>query len=208
MVCITASDAVRYRTATRKNLLQLEPAQQKEKLRSIYTGQHCAPSPRAVEFCSEWNIRLYRLTSQLFPFSDDPVGEEPARRAFPQIYDAPASALAEAAFVWCCTLTGLLCLDFSSPQVIENSVKILLNHARASWICWRGRARPGPVMNIHGGKGRACGAIGELDRAICAPQVFSRLALENDEYSYGADEILEICQGRRASLWFLTRTII
>ncbi len=75
LVCITASDAVRYRTTTRKNLLQLEPAQQKEKLRSIYTD-NITRLQKAADFCAKWKIRLYRLTSQLFPFSDDPAGED------------------------------------------------------------------------------------------------------------------------------------
>ncbi len=36
LVCITASDAVRYRALTRKRLLQFDDAEQKRMLRELY----------------------------------------------------------------------------------------------------------------------------------------------------------------------------
>ena len=38
LVCITASQAVRFRTLTRKRFLQFSPLQQEETLRNLYAG--------------------------------------------------------------------------------------------------------------------------------------------------------------------------
>jgi hypothetical protein len=87
-------------------------------------------------------------------------------------------------------------LSSDSPQVVANSLKILATHAkvmdylaqpRSSWA----------LMNVHGGKGdrseQLIKAIDELPDAIRL-----RLTLENDEYTYSAQKILEVC--RRANV--------
>jgi UV DNA damage endonuclease len=74
LVCITASDAVRYRTITRKRLLQLEAAAQQKALRALY-AENLRRLGVAIDFCQAQQIQLYRLHSATFPFADDPVGE-------------------------------------------------------------------------------------------------------------------------------------
>jgi len=74
LVCITASDAVRYRTITRKRLLQLEAAAQQKALRALY-AENLRRLGVAIDFCQAHQIQLYRLHSATFPFADDPVGE-------------------------------------------------------------------------------------------------------------------------------------
>ena len=69
LVCITSSDAVRYRTTTRKQLLLLPELQQAEKLRQLYQ-QNIAVLNRALDFCNAQGIRLYRISSDIFPFAD------------------------------------------------------------------------------------------------------------------------------------------
>ena len=74
LVCITSSDAVRYRTMTRKRLLLLDAFEQKSALRRLY-ADNISRLNAAIDYCQAREIRLYRLTSSLFPFADDPIGE-------------------------------------------------------------------------------------------------------------------------------------
>lgn len=82
-------------------------------------------------------------------------------------------------------------LNSESSNVIANGIKILTMHATildylqqplSSWA----------IIEIHGGKGnrgpQLVSAIQELPE-----NVRTRLALENNEYTYSVDEILEIC---------------
>lgn len=75
LVCITSSEAVRYRTMTRKRLLEFDEATQREKLRELYAA-NLERFDKAITFCAENNIKLYRLTSGLFPFADEAFGRE------------------------------------------------------------------------------------------------------------------------------------
>ena len=75
LVCITTTDAVRYKTVTRKRLLSFDEAAQREMLRVIYQ-ENINRIGNAIDFCQSHDINLYRLTSGLFPFSDEPIGAE------------------------------------------------------------------------------------------------------------------------------------
>lgn len=75
LVCITNSEDVRYKTTTRKHLLSLDEAAQVEKLHWIYT-ENITRLRKAIEFCLANDINLYRMTSALFPFSDEAMGAE------------------------------------------------------------------------------------------------------------------------------------
>jgi UV DNA damage repair endonuclease len=69
LVCITQSDEVRYKTVTRKRLLQFEAAEQKRVLRELYAA-NLARLDAALDFCTARGLCLYRMTSGLFPFCD------------------------------------------------------------------------------------------------------------------------------------------
>ena len=75
LVCITTTAAVRYKTVTRKRFLSFDEAGRREKLREIYAA-NTATLRKAVEFCLARGINLYRMTSGLFPFSDEEIGIE------------------------------------------------------------------------------------------------------------------------------------
>src|SRR3712207_316543 len=92
LVCITASDAVRYRVITRKRLLQLGVNEQREALRRLY-ADNLARLSGALDFCHARRINLYRLTSALFPFADDPVGEDVLDEISAQIQSVGKRAL-------------------------------------------------------------------------------------------------------------------
>src|SRR4028119_483998 len=73
LVCITTSDAVRFRTVTRKRLLQLSEIEQETVLRELYTD-NLKRLDKAIDFCSVNHIKLYRMTSALFPSADPGLG--------------------------------------------------------------------------------------------------------------------------------------
>src|ERR1700749_4703396 len=75
LVCITQSDAVRYKTVTRKRLLQFDADEQKRMLRELYAA-NLSRLDAALDFCVERGLRLYRMTSGLFPFADDEAGSD------------------------------------------------------------------------------------------------------------------------------------
>src|SRR5919199_8799 len=74
LVCITASKDIRYRTVTRKRLLQFSEAEQEEMLRNLYK-ENLQRLNQAIDFCLAKEIKLYRITSNLFPFADMELGE-------------------------------------------------------------------------------------------------------------------------------------
>jgi UV DNA damage endonuclease len=52
LVCITTTDAVRYRALTRKRLLQFDMLEQKRMLRELYSD-NLVRLNNALDFCSE-----------------------------------------------------------------------------------------------------------------------------------------------------------
>jgi UV DNA damage endonuclease len=198
LVCITTSDAVRYRALTRKRLLQFEEAEQQRMLRELY-ADNLAHLNRALDFCSGRGIQLYRMTSALFPFADDPIGEDVLEEFREQIGATGRRA------------TGLkirlvlhpdqfVVLSSDSPQVIANSIKILETHARVMDLLEQPRS-PWSLIEIHGGKGGRAERLVEVTRSL-PESVRSRIAFENDEYTYSAAEILEVCRASGVPMVF------
>jgi UV DNA damage endonuclease len=183
LVCITASDQVRFKTMTRKRLLQLTPSEQAQALRNLY-AQNLSRLNAAIDFCERQQIRLYRLISGLFPFADDVVGAEILTEFAEGLGIVGAHAIA-ADIRLVLHPDQFVVLNSDRPEVIQNSITILAAHARVFDLLGQPRS-PWALMNIHGGKGdrsqRLISTIRDLPDAIRL-----RLTLENDEYAYGAD---------------------
>ena len=83
-------------------------------------------------------------------------------------------------------------LNSESPQTVRNSRKIL--QKQALWFDLFGLEQsPWNLINLHGGK------AGRADQLVCETEnlpdnVRRRLTFENDEYSYSAAEMLEVCR--------------
>jgi UV DNA damage endonuclease len=198
LVCITTSDAVRYRALTRKRLLQFDTAEQKRVLRELY-ADNLARLNRALDFCSERGLRLYRLTSGLFPFADDEAGADVLEE-----FAGEARATGERATALGIRLVihpdQFVVLSSDSEQVVANSIKILRTHARVFDLLAQPRSA-WAVMEIHGGKGDRAARLVEVIRAL-PEEIRTRLALENDEYAYSAAQILEVCRAAGVPMVF------
>lgn len=192
LVCITRGDAVRFRTLTRMRYLALEEGERPSVLEELYR-HNLRVLFGALDFCAEHDLRLYRMSANLFPLADwkDGVGRKVLDKLEPDMaaFGPKAEALGIRVVVH---PEQFVVLNSERPEVVKNSVKLLKHHAflfdrfglpRSGWA----------AMNIHGGKG---GRPNELVETILAlpENVRSRLTLENDERAYGADEILDVCE--------------
>lgn len=198
LVCITTSDRVRYKTVTRKRLLSFGEAEQREMLRGIYQ-ENINRLNQAVEFCEENSIRLYRITSGLFPFSDESFGAEILDEFADQLTITGARAKANGLRL-VVHPDQFVVLSSDSESVIENSVKILKMHARTMDLLGQPRSE-WTTMNIHGGKGdridKLVASIEKLPEAIR-----TRIAFENDEHAYSTAQILDVCRRARVPMVF------
>jgi len=194
LVCITTTDAVRYKTITRKRLHSFDEAEQAERLRALY--QENANRVRsAVEFCLGNNIKLYRISSEVFPFSDEAFGLAILQEFADQLEETGRTA-SQNGLRLVMHPDQFVVLSSDSDTVVANSVKILKMHANTLDMLGQPRSE-WAAMTIHGGKAdradRMVDSIGKLPE-----EVRSRIVLENDEYAYSSDEILDVC--RRAGV--------
>lgn len=190
LVCITASEEVRFRTITRTRLRKAAAAEQERLLRDLY-GDNLRRLAAALTFCERRGIRLYRLTSGLLPQSEDSPGREIVSE-FAHILGGLGRRATKSGIRLVMHPDQYVVLSSESPSIVKNSVGILANHARQLDLLEQPRSA-WAAIEIHGGKrarGEALAAeIRQLDDSIR-----SRLVLENDEDSYSAKEILDVCR--------------
>ena len=198
LVCITTSDQVRYRTVTRKRLLQLSSEEQQQVLRQLYQD-NLQRFNKALDFCEANNIKLYRITSSLFPFADTKEGES-VLNEFDQELKATGDRSQSLGIRIVVHPDQFVVLSSDTPSVIENSIKILQMQAMIFDKLGLPRS-PWAMMEVHGGKGDRAERLINVIRDL-PDGIRSRLALENDEYAYSASEILEVCRAANIPMVF------
>ena len=198
LVCITTTDAVRYKTVTRKTLLSLDEAARAAKLRLIY-AENIVRINNAIDFCAAHDINLYRLTSGLFPFSDEPIGAEILEEFVADLGATGDRANADNLRI-VMHPDQFVVLSSDSESVVENSVKILKMHAQTLDLLHQ-PADERATMNIHGGKGdRLEKLVASIEKL--PENIRSRIAFENDENAYSAAQILEVCRRAKVRMVF------
>ncbi len=198
LVCITASEDVRFRALTRTRLLALDRATQKAFLRELYLD-NLRRFRKAIEFCEASELRLYRMISSLFPFADHEAGADILDSIRPSIEAEGRYALSKGIRI-VAHPDQFVVLNSDSASVIDNSVRILELHGKIFDYLAQPRSA-WATIEIHGGKaGRAQRLIESI--GSLAPAVRSRLALENDERAYSAEDIVRICADARVPMVF------
>lgn len=189
LVCITVGDAVRYKSMTRTRLLRLSGAEQRQALTALYRN-NLEVLRGALEYCDRARIRLYRVTSNLFPLCDEPAGTA--------VLEAMADRLGEIG-----PMAGRLgirvvahpdqfvVLSSEKRRVVDTSIHIMRRHARVFDLLGLPRSS-WSALTLHGGKSGRAGALVEVIGGL-PDGIRSRLTLENDERAYSAAEVLEIC---------------
>jgi UV DNA damage endonuclease len=189
LVCITASKEVRYRTITRKRLLEAAPATQRKLLDEIYRD-NIQTFDGAIRFCEREGISLYRVPSSIFPFLDEDIGRECIAPLSGALAKSGARAR-EKNIRLVMHPDQFVVLTSDSEDVVANSIKILQMHADIMDLLGQPRS-PWALLEIHGGKSKRADAL--VERIGALPDAIGcRLGLENDEYAYSADEIAGIC---------------
>ncbi|BAY26197.1 UV-endonuclease UvdE [Calothrix sp. NIES-2100] len=192
LVCITLDKQVRFRTMTRTRYLQLTPEQRQSALKELYQS-NLQRLDQALSFCEENKIRLYRMSSALFPLSDmeDEIGANILEEMSADLAKIGQRSLS-LNIRMVLHPDQFVVLSSDSDQVLQTSIKILERHARTLDLLGLPRS-PWSLMNIHGGKSQRAEqlvkVISQLPEAIK-----SRLTFENDEYAYSASEILAVCK--------------
>jgi len=190
LVCQTYSDLVRFRTITRTRYLSLSKGEKIACLRDLY-ADNLRRVFKAIGFCQLNDIHLYRLPCGLFPMSDEQPGIDLLHGMSDQFIMVGRLA----------TLIDLrllmhpdqfVVLSSTRPEVIRTGIEILAKYALAFDLMGLPRSA-WSVLLIHGGaRGQA-----KVLRSVVADlptNIRARLAFENDEHSYGAEEILDICR--------------
>ncbi len=198
LVCITTSDAVRFRTVTRKRLLQLSETEQETVLRELY-ADNLKRLNKAIDFCAANGIKLYRMTSALFPFADTDLGEAVLHSMTEELRITGDRALSLGIRL-VLHPDQFVVLSSDKLSVVENSIKILATHALILDMLQQPRS-PYALMNIHGGKGDRTSQLTSVIRDL-PESIRSRLTFENDEYAYSSSEILEVCLDTGVSMVF------
>ncbi|RZA30085.1 MAG: UV DNA damage repair endonuclease UvsE [Lysobacteraceae bacterium] len=189
LVCITVSKDVRYRTVTRKRLLEHSPDAQRRLLEDLYRD-NIQTLDNALRYCETEGIRLYRLPSSIFPFADEDIGRE-VLAPFAATLGRSGRRAIERGIRLVMHPDQFVVLSSDSEGVVANSIKILQMHADIMDLLEQPRS-PWALLEIHGGKGNRADAL--VERIATLPEAIRcRLGLENDEYAYGADEIHAIC---------------
>ncbi|GBE90654.1 UV DNA damage repair endonuclease UvsE [Nostoc cycadae] len=200
LVCITVSQQVRFKTITRTRYLKFSLAERESTLRQLY--QHNLQRLHdALTFCEQNQIRLYRMTSNLFPMNDleDQIGENLLEEMADELGKIGQRAVA-LGIRMVLHPDQFVVLSSDSPEVVQTSINILSRHARDLDLLGLPRS-PWSLMNIHGGKSQRAEKLVKV--ILQLPEAIkSRLTLENDEYAYSASEILAVCQEAEIPLVF------
>ena len=189
-MCLSSDGQCRYNAITRARFLSLGPGQRPEELRRIY-WQNIQRLHWTLGYCARRDIRLYRVSSAIFPLSDYKTGD----KILKSMSQALASVGRRAGRLGIRVVIHpdqFCVLNAERAKVCRTSVTILEKHALAFDLMGLERS-PRNLMNIHGGKaGRADELVAQIKDL--PDGVRSRLTLENDEYSYGAQDILDVCR--------------
>lgn len=185
---MTSTSAVRFRTITRTRLHSFAEARQREVLRELYQA-NAASLGRGFAYCHAHDIRLFRMSSDLFPFADTDLGEAILRELTDDLQRLGQQA---AGLRLVMHPDQFVVLSSDSPAVVDNGRRILQMHGLILDLLLQPRS-PWAPMIIHGGKGQRAAQLAAQVRRL-PDSVRSRLVLENDERAYGAAEILQVCQ--------------
>ncbi|MDB9343279.1 UV DNA damage repair endonuclease UvsE [Nodularia spumigena CS-586/05] len=192
LVCVTISKQVRFRAMTRTRYLKLSFKERETVLKELYQD-NLQRLDGALSFCQQNNIRLYRMTSALFPLSDmeDEIGANILEEM-----SADLSKIGQKAQALDIRIVlhpdQFVVLSSDSPEVVKTSIKILERHARTFDLLGLPRS-PWSLMNIHGGKSQRSAELIKVISELPA-EIKNRLTLENDEYAYSSEEMLAVCE--------------
>ena len=192
LVCLTVGPELRFRTVTLSRYRLLTPAERETRLRVLY-AENIRILHSAAGYCAARGIRLYRMSSSLFPMLDlegDDTGSAVLADLSAELR-AAGEAFADAGIRVLMHPEQFIVLNSDRPEVRASSLRAMQGHARVmdglgfTRSAWN-------LLLLHGGKG---GRAAELRALIpdLPDAVRLRLGLENDERAYGPQDLLPVC---------------
>lgn len=201
LVCMTVGPELRFRTVTLSRYRALLPAEREAKLLDVYAS-NIQTLRGAASYCAARGIRLFRLSSALFPMLDlvgDDTGAAVLDSLAPELLGT-GQALVGAGLRLLMHPEQFIVLNSERPEVRASSLVALQAHARVLDGLGLERSHWNLLL-LHGGKG---GRAAELRALIpdLPDAVRLRLGLENDERAYGAADLLPVCEATGTPLVF------
>lgn len=190
LVCITNSEAVRYKRTTRKRLLSLPEAERRELLRTLY-GANAGVLENAAAFSRATGLKLYRISSDVFQFTDAPFGREILNEFSDRLAAIGREAIANGIRL-VMHPDQFVVLSSDSDEVVANSIKILSMHGNTLDMLGQPRSE-WAAMTIHGGKSNRADRLARSVEKL-PENVTTRIVFENDEYAYSSAEIRDVCR--------------
>ena len=192
LVCLTVGPELRFRTVTLSRYRLLTPAERETRLRVLY-AENIRILHSAAGYCAARGIRLYRMSSSLFPMLDlegDDTGSAVLADLSAELR-AAGEAFGDAGIRVLMHPEQFIVLNSDRPEVRASSLRAMQGHARVmdglgfTRSAWN-------LLLLHGGKG---GRAAELRALIpdLPDAVRLRLGLENDERAYGPQDLLPVC---------------
>lgn len=192
LVCLTVGPELRFRTVTLSRYRLLTPAERETRLRALY-AENIRILHSAAGYCAARGIRLYRMSSSLFPMLDlegDDTGSAVLADLSAELR-AAGEAFGDAGIRVLMHPEQFIVLNSDRPEVRASSLRAMQGHARVmdglgfTRSAWN-------LLLLHGGKG---GRAAELRALIpdLPDAVRLRLGLENDERAYGPQDLLPVC---------------
>ncbi|PIG94743.1 UV DNA damage repair endonuclease UvsE [Gloeocapsopsis sp. IPPAS B-1203] len=200
LVCVTFSKEVRFRTITRTRYLKLSESERENTLKDIYTD-NVTRLHKALSFCQQHDIKLYRASSSLFPLNDweDEIGAQVLEQMRDELGKIGQRAL-DLGIRIVLHPDQYVVLSSDSPTVVQSSIQILQRHSKDLDLLGLPRSH-WSLMNIHGGKAQRPEQLIQVVNDL-PEDIKNRLTFENDEYAYSAKEILAVCQSTGVPMVF------
>lgn len=193
LVCLTVGPELRFKTVTLSRYRSLSPAQREEKLRALY-AENIRILTSAAAYCAARHIRLYRMSSSLFPMLDL-TGDDTGRAVLGSLaaeMRAAGEAFRSAGIRVLMHPEQFIVLNSDRPEVRVSSLRAIASHARVMDALGLERSAWNLLL-LHGGKGGNGAELQALIPDLPDP-VRLRLGLENDERAYGPQDLLPICE--------------
>jgi UV DNA damage endonuclease len=198
LVCLTSDKKISYRTIQKTRFDKLDLASQYSVLYDIYRYNK-AMLKTAIAYCVEHGIQMYRMSSEMFPFSDTPIGKQVMKEGTISL-DSIGKFSIQSGVRITCHPGQYTTLVSDSLQSIRNSVDALLANALVFDYMGLPENHWAPII-IHGGK-KECMSKLISTIPILPSSISNRLVLENDEYSYSIDSLLGMQEFLRIPIVF------
>jgi UV DNA damage endonuclease len=191
-ICNTLQENGRFKTVTVKTLLKLSDEEQAKRLKSIAVD-NLYNSLQILKWCKSNNILMYRFSSDLIPLATYVESWSWWEDKDIQNMCSKIKEFALESEIRISLHPDQFCvLNSDKPHVVQNSIKLLEHLNRLSNMIGN------KTLIIHTGStigGKEIAIMRFIDNFnLLSKDIQSKLALENDDKSFGVLEVLYICE--------------